>query len=421
MDNNTFDKICETVSTYLEEYKPNYNIMFLKGKRGETNIRCMIVVVNGQNYLQVDSDSFITYQDIFPKTKFQVPKYRCAPNEDGNFVLTKNSVEILQSYTFSIANLIDLTFGELKSKMQDTEDVADMLSQLMNRCILPEKIGYDVNTQSYYFLDWNSDNGEEWFFFSEYFHNLRKEGRKPLYLCSCIAKYTSLETALLMLNSGKMRMMSVTAMNDRMEIGHIYGKLCNEESTYLEDKTKLHIARSRYITSFTDKIDDLTMWRLYGDNGNGVCLLFLEPRNCNYFYPVDYANSVPAICLKTKKICDEMEKVGFKFSFKSLETVWQFFLKPIGFSDEAELRYLRIDNTTPDGYLVASNGIISGYKDLTLDDENDNSFPALLNGIILGPNMKNVEINKFQLESLAREKGVPLIKGVRKSSIDYYI
>lgn len=69
---------------------------------------------------------------------------------------------------------------------------------------------------------------------------------------------------------------------------------------------------------------------------------------------------------KTKKICDEMEKVGFKFSFKSLETVWQFFLKPIGFSDEAELRYLRIDNTTPDGYLVASNGIISGYKDLTL-------------------------------------------------------
>lgn len=105
MDNNTFDKICETVSTYLEEYKPNYNIIFLSGKRGETNIRCMIVVVNGQNYLQVDSDSFITYEDIFPKTKFQVPKYRCAPNEDGNFVLTKNSVEILQSYTFSIANL----------------------------------------------------------------------------------------------------------------------------------------------------------------------------------------------------------------------------------------------------------------------------------------------------------------------------
>ena len=78
----------------------------------------------------------------------------------------------------------------------------------------------------------------------------------------------------MMLNSGKIRMMSVTAMNDKMEIGHLYGNLSCEESAYLEDKTKIHYARQRYITSFTNKIDDLTMWRLYGDNGKGGCLVF---------------------------------------------------------------------------------------------------------------------------------------------------
>lgn len=89
-----------------------------------------------------------------------------------------------------------------------------------------------------------------------------------------IAKYTSLETAAMILKSGKVRMMSVTAMNDKTEIGHLFSDINKNESEYLENKTKISFAQHRYITSFTNKIDDLTMWRLYGDNGNGVCLIF---------------------------------------------------------------------------------------------------------------------------------------------------
>ena len=93
-------------------------------------------------------------------------------------------------------------------------------------------------------------------------------------------------------------------------------------------------------------------------------------------------------------------------------------------ANEKELRYLRIDNNKPDGYTLASNDIISGYRDLLLtknEGQKDKTFPASLVGIILGPNVKNAEINKFQLEALAFEKGLAFIAGVENSKIDYYI
>ena len=74
--------------------------------------------------------------------------------------------------------------------------------------------------------------------------------------------------------------------------------------------------------------------------------------------------------------------------------------------------------------MLASNGMISSYKDFSLTLEKDNpesEFPASLQGIILGPNIKNVEINQLQLEALAFEKGLPLLMGVRQSSINYYL
>ena len=165
------------------------------------------------------------------------------------------------------------------------------------------------------------------------------------------------------------------------------------------------------------------MWRLYGDNGKGVCLIFSEPNDCNYYFPVDYSGMNSKICLSVRRICKELSKQGVHFTFKSLKNIWQYFLKPEGFSDEQELRYLRIDKSEPDGYSLASNGVISTYKDYSLMDEKqpDNIFPARLQGIILGPNMNNVEINKFQLEALAAEKGLFLFKGVQNSSINYYL
>lgn len=426
MDNNVFNEICNIITSLVKELGENYNIEQLEGRKkdGKTAKR-VIVEVNGQNYLQVDFPKMLVYSDIFPKTKFQKAIYYCYPDENNEYKLLKNGKTIINNETFSVEKFMEEVFDDITNKIQNRQKVAEILGDLMNCYIPPHKLGYDINDQTYHFLDWNKTDGTEYLFFCNYFRGLRKyEDQDIPYLSDCVAKYTSLDTALMILNSGKMRMMSVTAMNDKMEIGHLYGNLCNGDSAYLENKTKIDFARKRYITSFTDKIDDLTMWRLYGDNGKGVCLLFSEPYECDYYFPVDYSGKNSTIYIKTEEICKKMEKQGFKFSFKSLESIWQYFLKPKGFNEEKELRYLRIDNDEPDGYTLASNGVVSGYKDLLLtgkDNQTEKQFPLSLQGIILGPNMKNTEINKYQLEALAFEKGIFLLAGVNCSSIDYYI
>lgn len=427
MVSDEFIQLQNKLESLIKSFGRNYNFLILNGekKRDGGAIKCIIIEVNGQNYLQIDSDTFIAYHELFPRTKFQKAIYHCQPNKNGVYTLFKHGKEIINKNDFSCEALINEVFGEIENMLQNRGKVAELLEILMGRYISPDALGYDINEQTFHFLDWNQTSGTEYLWFCNYFHGLRKFADKSVPFNNWhIAKYTSLDTALMMLNSGKIRMMSVTAMNDKMEIGHLYGKLSCEDSAYLEDKTKIHYARQRYITSFTNKIDDLTMWRLYGDNGKGVCLVFSEPHECHYYFPIDYSGIKSEICFKTKRICEELEKQGFKFTFKSLETIWQYFLKPKGFSEEEELRYLRIDNKKPDGYTLASNGVISCYRDLFLtfnEDKSENEFPAYLEGIILGPNMKNVAINKFQLEALAHEKGIPLLMGVQYSSINYYI
>lgn len=426
MDSNYFINICDALTNLIADLDYNYCIIPLEGKVDGNPIKSVIVNVSGQNYLQVDSSQFISFHELFPRTKYQQATYHCSPEKDGQYTLFKKGKVVISHDIFSIESLITEVFGDIKNKLQNKQEVAEHIGELMDRYILPNKLGYDVSTQSYFFLDWNEPHGIEYLWFRNYFSDLKLIIEKPNPFNSWhVAKYTPLDTALTIINSGKMRMMSVTAMNDKLEIGHLYGELHLEDSHFLENKTIVHNARQRYITSFTNKIDDLTMWRLYGDNGNGVCLVFSEPNECPYYLPIDYSGKKSKIYLKSKSICEELFiKHGIKFTFKSLESTWQYFLKPAGFSTEQEMRYLRIDKSKPDGYMLASNGVISSYKEysLTMDEENpDNIFPASLEGIVLGPNIRNVEVNKLQLEALAFEKGLPLLMGVRPSSINYYL
>ncbi len=425
MNMTVFNELSDALTKLIQEWGENYRIIPLEGQKEGKKIRSIIITVNKQAFLRVDSDDFLDFSELFPLTKFNRATYHYSPDRTGKFILYKKGEKIEGKEFNSIDSLIKEIFGDIESKLQKRQEVAKLLGNIMSRYVCADELGYDVNDETYHFKDWNKTFGTEYLWFCNYFRNLKKMVDKPFpYDNWHVAKYTSLDTALKILSSGTMRMMSVTAMNDKLEIGHLYGKLQNEESAYIEDKTKVHFARHRYITSFTNRIDDLTMWRLYGDNAQGVCLVFSEPYECNYCLPVDYSGRDSELYIRIKRIYNELDKHGIKFTFKSLETTWQYFLKPKGFRDEQELRYLKIDNSKPDGYTLASNGVISTYKDysLIMDNEHpENSFPASLQGIILGPNMKNAEINKFQLEALAEENGLFLFKGVQNSSINYYL
>lgn len=89
-----------------------------------------------------------------------------------------------------------------------------------------------------------------------------------------IAKYTTLDTLVAVLQSGKMRMNSIVSMNDKTEIGFLEEYIRNYKEDFDEECDKYLFADKEFITSFTTRIDDLDMWRLYGDNARGVCMVF---------------------------------------------------------------------------------------------------------------------------------------------------
>lgn len=427
MKNSSYTEITNFVTNFVVNLGVHCKLVPLEFKKKDDSIvKILIVEVNGQNFLQIDSAFIIAPFVWSPKTKYQKAVYHCVPNEKGEYRLVKNNKVVINHNDFTCDDVIKVVFGNIKAKLSNIPNVAKLLSQFMSYCIDPEDLGYDVNEQTYFLVDWEKSDGIESRFFVKYFRELfqgiQKHAVAPKpYMIGKIAKYLSLETALMILKSGKVRVMSVTAMNDKREIGPLFSEITKNESDFLVNKTKTHFARHRYITSFTNKIDDLTMWRLYGDNGNGVCLIFSEPNEYLYYLPVEYLGmKSDGILKKVNCIYEELLNHGYKFTFKSMETIWQYYLKPEGFKTEQELRYLLIDETKPDGYMIASNGVISGYKDLPLFSE-QNQYPASLQGIILGPNIRNVEINKFQLEAISEENGIPLNLGIEYSSIDYYI
>lgn len=63
-------------------------------------------------------------------------------------------------------------------------------------------------------------------------------------------------------------------MNDKTEIVFLEEYIRNYKEDFDEECDKYLFADKEFITSFTTRIDDLDMWRLYGDNARGVCMVF---------------------------------------------------------------------------------------------------------------------------------------------------
>lgn len=74
-----------------------------------------------------------------------------------------------------------------------------------------------------------------------------------------IAKYTTFETLIEILKSGKIRMNSIVSMNDKTEIDFLEGAIRNYKDDDERDIDKYLFADKEFITSFTTKIDELDM------------------------------------------------------------------------------------------------------------------------------------------------------------------
>lgn len=215
-----------------------------------------------------------------------------------------------------------------------------------------------------------------------------------------LAKYCSLSTLLKTLGTGKMRLNSIVSMNDRTEVDYLSEYTRNFNETVEVNDDKYFFADKKFITSFTVSIDDLNMWRFYGDDAQGVCMVFKKVNKKSIVKKVRYIDEANGVLSKIQKLNHELAKENIKFRFRILDNN-SLFVKPRDFEIEKEHR-LFISSKEPHGWYSTGNSIITPYLELNLFERNgdESDYPFVLKEIILGPEMPHRDINRCQIKNL---------------------
>ncbi len=232
-----------------------------------------------------------------------------------------------------------------------------------------------------------------------------------------VYRYTSLDTLFAMLNIGTYRMSGIVGMNDKSEIDY-FDKECPIDTS----GSSIRALNETFISSCSFHKDDLTMWRLYGDDAKGVCLEFdIIPTDKRYdgfvLAPVSYAEKRDSH--EALKLLKELSDLNVRFADLNK---WKHFFKPYDYNVEKEIRLMFYDNGRYDNGVINrdwvktwSHSIINPFVDFKL---NSSKFPLQLKQILLGPKMPERNINRNQLEDLLLAKGLNIDVGVSK--IDNY-
>lgn len=179
-----------------------------------------------------------------------------------------------------------------------------------------------------------------------------------------------------------------------------------------------------FINSFcdTNKSDDLTMWRLYGDNGKGACLTFeydIRKLNNKTFalLPVTYLNTKnTSQCGIIKLLDGNLTFYNRTFILRNL-AIWEHFIKPSEFNDEQEVRLLYdasiIDRPTPKWIRNQTNGIFHPVINFGI-----NTYPLRLKSITLGPKFAEIDTNFSQVYYLAKRLNNNIV--IKKSQCLFY-
>lgn len=122
------------------------------------------------------------------------------------------------------------------------------------------------------------------------FTNESKHFDKPLY------HYTKIETLDSILRSRKLRLSHYQNLNDEMEIKHAFDITLNLINEYINNTQHINFWKyfyecfqyinnylEFYVCSFSEKYNNTTLWNIYADNAQGICIGFRP----NYFKSVN--------------------------------------------------------------------------------------------------------------------------------------
>lgn len=215
---------------------------------------------------------------------------------------------------------------------------------------------------------------------------------------SSVYRYTSFSSLFETLTNKSYRLNCIVGMNDPTEIDYFEDYIGSDYFRYLhEDKNDI------FISSCSTLDDDLTMWRLYGDNAKGVCIEF-DVRGSDFGCVknlVSYAEKNG----KNVKLDIVRDLIQCGLDLRGLEK-WKHFFKPYEYGIEKEYRVLltkKFEENDKKRKWVITNGnsILNPIYDIGLFEK-----PISMKRIILGPKCPEKEINKKQLEVMMKENGI---------------
>lgn len=248
-----------------------------------------------------------------------------------------------------------------------------------------------------------------------------------------VCRYTSLESLFQILKNKTISMNGIASMNDPSE-GN-YADMCmpwyvnRDRWDWKSELNEVAIDNDNraFLLCCCDETqyDDLTMWRLYGDDTKGVCMKFAVDEskidnNRFYISSVNYGKkdgSHPELGL-IRDLCSATIAKGWHFGFQQWY-FWKYYFKPYEYSTEKEVRLVFFPNENdpePDWYFDSSNGIFNKRMLIPIYYDNPLGFPLSVEEILLGPKSPNADKNVEQIWLM----GEYMIDRVRKSKINNY-
>ena len=241
-------------------------------------------------------------------------------------------------------------------------------------------------------------------------------------------RYTTKNSLFLTLTSKNQNMLSLNCMNDISEIDYA-DKYIDRKTCFL--RNAINEANKVFILSCCDdtKSDDLMMWRLYAEDGEGISLCYnLDSVIDNKYFYLAY------ICYGKQNSHPELDylkgmmKLSLPPHFRFRKwNVWKHFFKPYEFNYEKEIRliYYEQDKTFPDNtrWIVDNkSGIASPMKLFSLEKKTKRtpSFPLSLSKVLIGPKSKEAEVNRVQFSKMFSEAKIADSHEISISKIDIY-
>lgn len=254
-------------------------------------------------------------------------------NFDADFVAMDFESIVLRLVDLKLINITDrdkeevaeIIMDAIKRELPDRNELNDLLT---NRSLV-SNIDFDQNSNSFYFPTKDAGiNSFENQFFTRMFGQFTDK---------TICRYSTLDTVFCMLNFLSFRMNGLVGMNDKSEVNYVESYLAgNEKPLSKHHHSSITAINNRYITSCTTiaNKDNLTLWRLYADDSQGVCLVFdtVEANLNNHvlLQKVKYADKDgkhPELELLKEIRRQVLEVTGFPFELKNLG-YWKHFFKP---------------------------------------------------------------------------------------------